>query len=147
MDEFAELLKTILTGAVLLVFALVMGAKALWQNLWEEHISASDVEISDLNWQGSIPTVTVAALMTNHSDKAISDFDVFAEGFDCPAGTNPHKAGWDSCYFLAQDEKTFGADIPPGRSYRYDASFTIRPDSEIEGELYINVKFANFEGN
>ncbi|GGD87034.1 hypothetical protein GCM10011515_03140 [Tsuneonella deserti] len=147
MDEFAELLKTIFTGALVLVFALVMGAAALWQNLWEEDISASDVEISDLKWQGSIPTVTVAALITNHSDKAISDFDVVVEGFDCPVGHDPQSAGWDTCYFLAQDDNTFGAYIPAGRSYRYDASFTIRPNSEIEGELYINVKFANFEGN
>lgn len=147
MDDAAKLLKTILVGAVVLMFALVMGVMALWQNLWEGDISASDVEISDLNWQGSVPTVTVTAIITNHSDKDISDFDVVVEGFDCPAGHNPHSAGEDRCYFLAQDDNTFGAGIPAGRSYRYDASFTIRPNSEIEGELYINVKFTNFEGN
>ncbi|GGD87103.1 hypothetical protein GCM10011515_03240 [Tsuneonella deserti] len=147
MDEFAKLLKTILVGAVLLMFALVMGVMALWRNLWEEDISASDMEISDLNWRGSVPSITVAALITNHSDRDVSDFDVVVEGFDCPAGHNTHTAGWDSCYFLAQDEDTLGADIPSGRSYRYDASFTIRPNSEIEGKLYINVKFANFQGN
>lgn len=147
MDEAAKLLKTILVGAVVLMFALAMGVMALWQNLWEEDISASDVEIRDLNWQGSVPMVTVAALITNHSDKDITDFDVVVEGYDCTAGHDPHSAGWDNCYFLAQDENTFGADIPAGRSYRYDGRFTILPDSEIEGRLYVNVRFANFEGN
>ena len=147
MDEFAKLLKAILVGVIVLVFALVMGAMALWRNLWEEDVSASTVQISDLNWEGSIPTSRVAALVTNHSGKAISDFDVLVEGFDCPAGHNPHRAGWERCYFLAQDDNTFGADIPAGRSYRYEATFALRPNSEVEGKLFINVKFANFEGN
>lgn len=147
MDEFEKLLKSIVVGFVVLMFALVMGGMSLWQNFWEEDISASQVEISDLSWQGSVPTVTVNAQIRNNSNKDISDFDVVVEGFDCPAGHNPHSAGWDNCYFLAQADNTLGADIPAGRSYRYEASFTIRPDSEVEGKLYINVKFANFEGN
>lgn len=139
MDEFAKLSKTIQMGAVVLLFALVMGVMSLWRNLWEKDISATAVEISDVNWEGSIPTIRITALITNHSNKAIGDFDVVAEGFDCPAGHNPYSVGWDSCYFLGEDENTSGADIPAGRSYRYGATFTIRPNSVIKGKLFINV--------